>query len=191
MNERWGSGTRHAKDRAVTGEQGEADAIVAGSPGWPVADSVGKGAASQIGQAVMAEFTSPRRESMAGRILIIEDEEIIQTLIEEALSDEGYDVVVAEHGAAALALLEKWTPDVILLDMWMRVMQGWQFVQAYRQASGNRAPIIVMSAVVDAGDHPVEIEADRFLAKPLDLDELLDLIGQFTRPGRAPSGIVH
>ena len=128
---------------------------------------------------------------MAGRILIIEDEEIIQTLIEEALSDEGYDVVVAEHGAAALALLEKWTPDVILLDMWMPVMDGWQFVQAYRQASGNRAPIIVMSAVVDAGDHPVEIEADRFLAKPLDLDELLDLIGQFTRPGRAPSGIVH
>ena len=128
---------------------------------------------------------------MAGRILIIEDEESIQTLIEEALSDEGYDVVVAEHGAAALALLEKWTPDVILLDMWMPVMDGWQFVQAYRQASGNRAPIIVMSAVVDAGDHPVEIEANSFLGKPLDLDELLDLIGQFTRPGRAPSGIVH
>ncbi len=128
---------------------------------------------------------------MAGRILIIEDEENIQSLVEEVLSEEGYDVVVAEHGAAALALLDKWTPDVILLDMWMPIMDGWQFAQAYRQTSGTRAPIVVMSAVLDAGDQPVEIEADSFLAKPLDLDELLDIVGQYTRPGRAPTGIVH
>ncbi len=128
---------------------------------------------------------------MAGRILIIEDEENIQSLVEEVLSEEGYDVVVAEHGAAALALLDKWTPDVILLDMWMPIMDGWQFAQAYRQMSGARAPIVVMSAVLDAGDQPVEIEADSFLAKPLDLDELLDVVGQYTRPGRAPTGVVH
>ena len=128
---------------------------------------------------------------MAGRILIIEDEENIQSLVEEVLSEEGYDVVVAEHGAAALALLDKWTPDVILLDMWMPIMDGWQFAQAYRQTSGARAPIVVMSAVLDAGDQPVEIEADSFLAKPLDLDDLLDIVGQYTRPGRAPTGVVH
>ncbi len=128
---------------------------------------------------------------MAGRILIIEDEENIQSLVEEVLSEEGYDVVVAEHGAAALALLDKWTPDVILLDMWMPIMDGWQFAQAYRQTSGTRAPIVVMSAVLDAGDQPVEIEADSFLAKPLDLDELIDVVGQYTRPGRAPTGVVH
>ncbi len=128
---------------------------------------------------------------MAGRILIIEDEENIQSLVEEVLSEEGYDVVVAEHGAAALALLDKWTPDVILLDMWMPIMDGWQFAQAYRQTSSAHAPIVVMSAVLDAGDQPVEIEADSFLAKPLDLDELLDIVGQYTRPGRAPTGVVH
>ena len=128
---------------------------------------------------------------MAGRILVIEDEEHIRTLIEQALGDEGYEVVTAEHGAAALAILEKWAPDLILLDIWMPILDGRQFVQAYRRQSGPHAPVLVMSAVVTEGDRPIEIEADEFIAKPLDLDELLELIGQYTGPSRTPGGVVH
>jgi DNA-binding response OmpR family regulator len=128
---------------------------------------------------------------MAGRILVIEDEEHIRTFIEQALTEEGYDAVTAEHGAAALALLEKWVPDLILLDIWMPILDGRQFVQAYRRQPRPLAPVIIMSAVVSEGDRPLEIEADGFIAKPLDLDELLDLIGQYTGPSRTPGGVVH
>jgi CheY-like chemotaxis protein len=67
-------------------------------------------------------------------------------------------------------------PDVILLDMRMPVMDGWQFASAYRELPGPRARVVAMTAARDAARSGAEIGADGNLAKPFELDDLLNLV---------------
>ncbi len=120
----------------------------------------------------------------ARRILIVEDDESIRDLVHMTLCDEGYDVVTAPHGAAALDILEESRPDFILLDMCMPVMDGWEFSRAYRQTPGLHAPIAVLTAAHQAASPAAEIEADGYLAKPFDLDDLLDMVSLHTGRGK-------
>ncbi len=115
---------------------------------------------------------------MAGRVLVVEDEEHIRSIIAQSLSDEGYKVVTAQDGAAALALIEKWEPDLIILDLCMTILDGWQFIETYRRRPAPHAKIIAMTAVVDEGDQGVraQVEADGYLAKPFELVDLLDAV---------------
>ena len=85
-------------------------------------------------------------------------------------------MLTAEHGAAALQIVASTTPAVILLDMRMPVMDGWEFAQAYRERPGPRAPIIVFTAARDAAERASEIWADAHLAKPFSLDDLIELV---------------
>jgi CheY-like chemotaxis protein len=97
-----------------------------------------------------------------------------------ALTDEGYDVLRAEHGAAALDIIAaNGNPSLILLDMRMPVMDGWQFSREYRQLAGPHAPIIVLTAAADAARSAQQIDADDFLPKPFDLEDLLHLVGRY------------
>lgn len=128
---------------------------------------------------------------MAGRILVVEDEAAIRSFIEQALSDAGYKVFGVENGIDALSLLERWEPDVILLDLWMPVMDGWQFIDAYRHRPGPHAPLIAMTAVVDGGGAPKQLEAADYLEKPFDTDDLLDRVARFTPPEKPPAQAVH
>ena len=113
----------------------------------------------------------------ARRVLVVDDDASIREFLDLALQDEGYEVVHAVHGAAALELVEQRQPDVILLDMRMPVMDGWAFARAYRQKPGPHAPIIVLTAARDAAESAAQIQADDFLAKPFDLGELLERVG--------------
>ena len=119
------------------------------------------------------------------RVLVVDDDDTIRELVQMALADEGYDVVSAPHGAAALDLVGQIDPDVILLDMRMPVMDGWEFARQYRERPGPHAPIIVVTAAVDAADRAAQIGADGYLPKPFELDDLLDLVGQHTGRNRA------
>ena len=96
------------------------------------------------------------------------------------LSGEGYEVMGAAHGAAALELIQQRPPTMILLDMRMPIMDGWTFARAYRQQPGPHAPIIVVTAAREAADRAEQIQAEGFLPKPFGLDELLALVGQYT-----------
>ena|SRR5215207_1390466 len=115
---------------------------------------------------------------MTHSVLIIDDDPTIRDLIEMALVDQGYDVQAAPNGAAALELIRRTHPGVILLDMRMPVMDGWQFARTYRELPGPHAPIIVLTAARDAGTRAAEINAQGFLGKPFDLDDLLVIVAQ-------------
>ena len=113
------------------------------------------------------------------RILVVDDDTSIRSFVEMALDGEGYAVSTATNGAQALAVSHEVQPDLILLDMRMPVMDGWAFARTYRQQAGPHAPIVVITAATDAGERAAEIQADGFLGKPFDLDELLVLVSQY------------
>jgi CheY-like chemotaxis protein len=118
-----------------------------------------------------------------GRVLVVDDDPDILEFVSMALEDEGYNVVSAPHGAAALERLEAAPPDVILLDMRMPVMDGWEFARAYRQRPGPHAPIIVLTAAHDAAERASQIQAEAFLGKPFEIDDLLNSVERFARTG--------
>lgn len=107
------------------------------------------------------------------RILVIDDDAGIRRLIGYVLGDEGYDVDEAPDGKSALELVSRHHPDIIILDMKMPGMDGWEFARTYRQLYGNQAPIIVLTAAQDAAERAKDVSAEGYLPKPFDIDTLL------------------
>lgn len=105
-------------------------------------------------------------------VLVVDDDAAILRTVTDILTDEGYEVLTAANGAEALALLAQTAPGVILLDMRMPVMDGWQFARAL-DARQRAIPLIVMTAAQDARQWGREVGAVAHLAKPFDLDALL------------------
>jgi two-component system response regulator MprA len=114
------------------------------------------------------------------RILVIDDDESIRDFVHTALADAGYDVVEAADGATALDLVGTSQPDVILLDMLMPRMDGWEFARLYHETPGPHAPIVVVTAARDAAARASQINATTSLAKPFRLDALFACIAQVT-----------
>lgn len=111
-------------------------------------------------------------------ILVVDDDVDVQTLVRDLLEAEGYDVSTANNGLAALEQLETARPALILLDMNMPGMNGWEFARAYRKAPSPHVPIIVFTAGPVAQVAAREINADGFIAKPFDILELLAVISR-------------
>ena len=109
-------------------------------------------------------------------ILIVEDDDEIRDFLSLVLQQEGYAIRTAQNGAVALRTIDQAPPELILLDMRMPVMDGWAFAQAYRGRPGPHAPILVLTAARDAEQRAREIQADGYLGKPFNLDELLELV---------------
>ncbi len=117
------------------------------------------------------------------RVLIVDDDGDLRRSLGEALEEAGYEVASSPNGHDALiALKTSPLPDVILLDLLMPVMNGWQFCQARRDLPGIAAiPIIAMSAAVSSDPRsPYFIEVQDFIPKPLELDELLAKLSSCT-----------
>ena len=110
------------------------------------------------------------------RILVVDDDDSIREFVAMALEDEGYQVVTASQGAQALQVAAATPPDLILLDMRMPVMDGWEFARIYRQQSCPHAPIIILSAARNGAAITAEIGAVDYLAKPFELAQLLALV---------------
>lgn len=118
-------------------------------------------------------------------ILVVDDDDIILGSVAFVLADEGYAVAMATNGQEALEQIEKQPPRLILLDMRMPIMDGWAFAAAYREHPGPHAPIIVMTAAHDSRSRAAEINADGYIAKPFDLNRLLDLVRRYAAPDPA------
>jgi len=112
---------------------------------------------------------------MSSKILIVEDEPGIQELLRVNLTRAGYDIFQAEHSAAALKMLERLEPDLVLVDWIMPGQSGLEFVKTLRSTSQNRLPIIMVSARSSEEDKLLAFEAgvDDFVGKPFHARELL------------------
>jgi len=112
-------------------------------------------------------------------ILIIEDDPDILFAITTFLELEGYAVRSAANGSAALELLKKeGMPNLILLDMIMPIMNGWQFAAEFNQQFDKRAPIIVMTAAANAEQRAKDVNAAGWIAKPFKIEDLISNIQQ-------------
>jgi CheY-like chemotaxis protein len=117
------------------------------------------------------------------RLLVIDDDATIREMLDLMLASEGFSVVSAPHGAAALALLDEFRPHVVLLDMKMPVMDGWQFLEQYCRRPGHRAPVVVLTAAQDDRRLAADLGADAYLAKPFAIDDLLRILEQVISSG--------
>ena len=109
------------------------------------------------------------------RVLVVEDDDDLRSLIGSALADAGYTAIEAADGASALAACEERDPDVVLLDLNMPLLSGEAFAEAYRRGTG-RAKIIVVSGAVSGGEISARIQAAIFLSKPFDLARLMGAV---------------
>lgn len=110
---------------------------------------------------------------MSKKILIVEDEENIRELLRLYLAHEGFDVVEASNGADGLAKWKAENPDMLLLDVMMPIMDGWQVCAAVRKES--RVPIIMLTAKGETSDRVsgLEMGADDYIVKPLEMREVI------------------
>jgi len=106
-------------------------------------------------------------------ILVVEDDPDLLAVMEMVLSDAGYRVRTAPEGGAALARIAEEMPALVLLDMRMPGMNGWEFAREFRRRHDRSAPIVVVTAAEDARARAEEIAADGWLAKPFDLDDVI------------------
>ena len=113
-----------------------------------------------------------------GTVLIVEDDSDIRESVAGLLEDEGYRVLTARNGKEALDILQTCRPCVVLLDLMMPVMDGWQVVGVM---SGDEflksIPVVVTSAF--AAHAPLEPPVAQVLAKPLDLESVLRHVARF------------
>jgi two-component system, OmpR family, KDP operon response regulator KdpE len=122
----------------------------------------------------------------SGRILVVDDEPQIRRALKTALAGHGYDVEVAEDGAAALTAIPTWAPDAVVLDLMMPGVDGFEVVRQTR--TWSQVPIVVLSA---RGEERAKVEAldlgaDDYLTKPFGIDELLARLRAVLRRAGAP-----
>jgi two-component system chemotaxis response regulator CheY len=108
-------------------------------------------------------------------ILVVDDDPGILSTVADILEFEGYRVEQAMNGAEGLALLDQVHPRLVLLDMRMPVLDGWDFARILKER-GIDLPILVMTAAQDARRWAAEIGAAGYVAKPFDLTTLLEAV---------------
>jgi CheY-like chemotaxis protein len=127
--------------------------------------------------APLQRWTLPPQLSK-GRVLVIEDEELIRDSLETLLEDEGYEVASSENGRDALMrLYTESLPDVIVLDLRMPVMNGWEF-KTIQKDDAKLALIPVVAISADDSAQAAAISAQVYLRKPLDAAELLAAVAR-------------
>jgi two-component system KDP operon response regulator KdpE len=123
---------------------------------------------------------------MAETILAIDDEEFLLKLVSTALGKVGYKVVTATGGEEGLALFHQTAPDLVILDIMMPGMDGWEVCRRLRQTSS--VPIIFLTAL-DTEQNIVDglvSGADDYLTKPIRIDELRARVAALLRRARMP-----
>ena len=116
------------------------------------------------------------------KILLVEDNEMTRDMLSRRLQRRKYDVVLALDGAQAIELAEAEAPDLILMDMSLPVIDGWE---ATRQVKANPKtadiPVIALTAHAMSGDRSKALEAgcDDYDTKPIDLRRLLEKMQAF------------
>jgi CheY-like chemotaxis protein len=126
-----------------------------------------------------SQIVRPTVAHLPGRILVVDDDPIHRELMELVLSDEGCEVRCVPNGAPALALVQTWNPDLILIDLWMPNLDGPSFARAYRELPGPHAPLILVTASFVDPTVVEQMGAVARIDKPFDLEQLLAVVDEY------------
>jgi len=113
------------------------------------------------------------------KILLVEDNEMNRDMLSRRLVRKGYEVIMALDGRQAVEMAAAETPDLILMDMSLPVIDGWEATRQVKAAPATRAiPVIALTAHAMAGDREKAIQAgcDDYDTKPIELPRLLEKI---------------
>jgi two-component system cell cycle response regulator DivK len=113
------------------------------------------------------------------KLLLVEDNEMNRDMLSRRLQRRGYEVLMAVDGQEGVALARSEAPDLILMDMSLPVMDGWEATRRLKAASETMSiPVIALTAHAMSGDREKAMQAgcDDYDAKPIDLPRLLEKI---------------
>ena len=116
------------------------------------------------------------------KILLVEDNEENRDMLSRRLTRRGYEVVIATDGGQGVAMAQSEIPDLILMDMDLPVLNGWEATRQLKAAPATRAiPIIALTAHAMVGDREKAVEAgcDDYDTKPIEFQRLLGKIEAF------------
>jgi two-component system, OmpR family, response regulator len=108
------------------------------------------------------------------KILIVDDEAGVRELLKDALKLAGFETLTANDGMSALTALRSFTPDIMIIDINMPLMDGFELVERLRK-NGNDVPVLMLSARADRVDvtRGLTLGADDYVVKPFGLEELV------------------
>jgi CheY-like chemotaxis protein len=111
-------------------------------------------------------------------VLVVEDDSPIRTMLVDLLHDAGYRVVEAADGSEAIRHLRERRPDLIVLDLMMPRMSGWQFLERSRaDLDQQNIPVVILSAIRGDSDYPATLGVAAWFTKPLDVERFLGVVG--------------
>jgi two-component system chemotaxis response regulator CheY len=126
---------------------------------------------------------------MAARILVVDDDENILNLLRIHLSSAGYEVEIAGDAIEAGYKILKSAPDLIITDVNMPHMDGFEFVAALKADRGlPNIPVIFLTSVEDGDSRGKELGAVGYITKPVRADRLLSVVAQHVPGGAIPIG---
>ncbi len=122
---------------------------------------------------------------MSGHILVVDDEVGIRELLSEILTDEGYDVHLAENAETARAFRAQRRPDLVLLDIWMPDTDGVTLLKEWASGGQLTMPVVMMSGhgTIDTAIEATKLGATDFLEKPVALAKLIDTVNKAIKRG--------
>jgi EAL domain-containing protein (putative c-di-GMP-specific phosphodiesterase class I)/CheY-like chemotaxis protein len=129
------------------------------------------------------------QEARRAKILVIDDDESMRELVRLHLSNAGYEVFLAEDAVVAGQLVLRSPPDLIIADVEMPYMDGFQFVEALKaDPSVSAIPVIFLTVRPDGESRAKQIGAAGYLTKPLPVDRLLAMVARHVPGDRPPIG---
>lgn len=122
----------------------------------------------------------------SGWILVVDDDPAILDVIVQVLNFEGHHAEGCRNGQEALDILREATPSLILLDLWMPKMNGWEFRhQQLKTPEVADIPVVLLSAGGNLPQHAEDLHAAAIIAKPFDLGQLLTTVEEVIRGSAA------
>jgi CheY-like chemotaxis protein len=125
-----------------------------------------------------------KREAALSKILIVEDNEMLQEILSERLGFRGFEVVIARDGERALAITQQEQPDLILMDMSLPILDGWETTRRLKaNPDTQHIPVIALTAHALSGDREKSLAAgcDDYEAKPVNFGRLLKKMNAFLK----------
>jgi CheY-like chemotaxis protein len=126
------------------------------------------------------EVRDPRDRRSGAVILVVDDDADFLHALASILLDEGYHVITAAHGEAALSYLRSSPqPDLILLNLVMPVMNGWTFLDELRQdPESSGIPVVLLSGISDLREQAATLGVSGYMAKPIEVRLLIEAVNR-------------